>query len=71
MKSQKKQKILSQKSFFDSTMQKNISIEWKSIEMMDDFVTDSFFKPKRIYNANEHLPLDENGFPRSFTQFIA
>lgn len=47
------------------------TIEWKSIEMIDDFVNNSFIIPSKIYSVNEQAPVDENGIPKSFTQFVA
>lgn len=71
MKSSSKQKTQLQKSFSNNKIKKCIQQEWNAIEMIDDFIEDSFFKHKKIYSANEHFPVDENGIPRNFTQFVA
>lgn len=39
--------------------------------MMNDFVSDSFFLPEKIYVPNAYELLNEKGFPKSFTQFIS
>ena len=47
-----------------------ISQEWNAIELIDDFVLSSFFKSNKVYGPNDNPPVDENGIPQSFTQFV-
>ena len=46
-------------------------IEFKSIEMIEDFINRDFFSSSKIYHNNEMPKKDENGIPKNFTQFIA
>lgn len=46
-------------------------IEFKSIEMIEDFINRDFFSTGKIYHGNEMPKKDENGIPKNFTQFIA
>lgn len=45
--------------------------EWKAIELMDDFVNNAFMLPSKVHSSGEQASVDENGVPKSFTQFIA
>lgn len=45
--------------------------EWKAMELMDDFVSNSYMLPSKVHAIDEFPLIDENGFPKSITQFVA
>ena len=54
-----------------NSYKKNIENEWIAIEFMEDFIEKSFQKSCKIYLNGENQGLDENGYPKSFMQFIS
>lgn len=45
-----------------------IDIEWKAVEMMDDFLNMRFQEPEVFYGSS--VPIDKDGIPVSHMHFI-